>query len=87
MTDIREHTSGTLILVLGILSLVVCAPLGPVAWYLGNRTLDDMARQQGVIWTNHGLVRAGRVCGMITTGIMGFLLLGAALVFILVTFV
>lgn len=34
---------GTLILVLGILSLIFCAPLGVVAWIMGNADLKAMA--------------------------------------------
>ena len=33
----NKSQNGTLILVLGILSLVLCAPLGIVAWVMGQK--------------------------------------------------
>src|SRR5438128_1906635 len=39
--DFVPH-NGTVILVLGILSLVVCGLLGPVAWVMGNRDLKEI---------------------------------------------
>jgi hypothetical protein len=57
---------GTLILVLGILSLVVCGLLGPFAWVMGNNDLREidagLMDPQGRSLTN-----AGRICGMIAT--------------------
>lgn len=37
----KPHRAST-ILVFGILSLVVCAPLGIAAWIMGNNDLRDM---------------------------------------------
>ncbi|MBI1903904.1 MAG: hypothetical protein HYS13_22615 [Planctomycetia bacterium] len=34
---------GTMILVLGILSLVLCPILGPFAWVMGNTDMQEMA--------------------------------------------
>ena len=57
---------GTLILVLGILSLVVCAPLGIVAWVMGNGDLKQM--DAGAMDpTGRSLTNGGRICGMIGT--------------------
>src|SRR5262245_41781377 len=39
--DLTPHR-GTLILVLGILSLVICGLLGPFAWVMGNNDLREM---------------------------------------------
>ena len=39
-----EHPQGTTILVLGILSLVVCQLLGPVAWVMGNNAIAEIDR-------------------------------------------
>ena len=41
MTDqyYQEDSQATTILVLGILSLVVCQILGPIAWVMGNNEL------------------------------------------------
>ena len=40
-----EHPQGTTILVLGILSLVVCGILGPIAWSMGSKALPRDRRQ------------------------------------------
>jgi hypothetical protein len=61
----KPHRATT-VLVLGILSLVTCYPLGIVAWVLGNNDLREM---------NNGLMdpsgrdstNAGRICGIIGT--------------------
>ena len=59
--------NGTLILVLGILSLIGCSILGPVAWVMGNNALPTASPDQ------QGQVNAGRICGIIGTV---FLILG-----------
>lgn len=63
---LREHPSGTTILVLGILSLVVCQILGPFAWSMGNNALAEIDASPGS-YSNRGSVSAGRICGMVST--------------------
>jgi hypothetical protein len=60
---------GTLILVLGILSLVTCQLLGPFAWVMGNNDLAEM-RAGRMDPEGEGLTNAGRICGMISTILM-----------------
>ncbi|MFM7684468.1 MAG: DUF4190 domain-containing protein [Actinomycetota bacterium] len=62
-----DHPNGTTILVLGILSLVVCGLLGPVAWVMGNNAIREMDAQSAVNFRNRGNVTAGRICGIIGT--------------------
>lgn len=74
-----EHPQGTTVLVLGVLSLVVCGVLGPVAWTMGNTALKQINANPGA-YTNRGNVQTGRICGMISTallaiGILAFVLL------------
>jgi hypothetical protein len=76
-----EHPQGTTILVLGILSLVVCGILGPIAWNMGNKALREIDASPQVTYTNRGNVNAGRICGIIGTA---FLALGAVFVVIAV---
>ena len=59
----------TLILVLGILSLVICQPLGIVAWVMGNGDLKAM--DAGTMDpSGRSTTNAGRICGMIATILM-----------------
>jgi len=57
---------GTLVLVLGILSLVLCGPVGIAAWILGNSDLKeiDAGRMDPA---GRSTTNAGRICGMIGT--------------------
>lgn len=57
---------GTLILVLGILGLVVCAPLAIVAWVMGSGDLKQM--DAGTMDpVGRGTTQAGKICGIIGT--------------------
>lgn len=67
----------TLILVLGILGLVLCAPLGLVAWLMGNGDLKEM--DAGAMDpSGRSTTNAGRICGMIATILMivGLVIMG-----------
>jgi hypothetical protein len=60
---------GTLILVLGILGLVVCGPLGIVAWVMGSGDLKEM--DAGTMDpAGRGTTQAGKICGIIATILM-----------------
>jgi len=57
---------GTLILVLGILSLIVCGFLGIPAWIMGNNDLKEM--DAGTMDpSGRSATNAGRICGLIAT--------------------
>ena len=57
---------GTLILVLGVLSLIVCGVLGIPAWIMGNNDLKEI--DSGIMDpSGRSLTNAGRICGMIAT--------------------
>ena len=57
---------GTLILVLGILGIVFCFPLGIAAWVMGKRDLKEM--DAGTMDpSGRGNTNAGRICGIIGT--------------------
>lgn len=60
---------GTVILVLGILSLVICGPLGIFAWIMGQGDLKQM--DAGTMDPEgRGTTQAGKICGMIATILM-----------------
>jgi len=68
----QQSGNGTLILILGILSIVCLQILGPVAWIMGNNALAAINSGAGNP-SELGNVTAGRICGMVGTG---FLVLG-----------
>lgn len=62
---------GVVILVFGILGLVVCQPFGIAAWVMGNTDLHEMS----LGWmdpSGRDFTNAGRICGMVATGILAF---------------
>ena len=79
----REHPDGTLVLVLGIISLVVCALTGPFAWAKGSKARKEMAAQPQIHWTNSGSITAGWVCGIIGSVLLMLSIAVIILVFVL----
>lgn len=65
----QRSSNATIILVLGILSLICCGLLGPVAWIMGNNALRDIDAGLGNP-NDRGLVVAGRILGIIGTVLM-----------------
>ncbi|MCU1369480.1 MAG: hypothetical protein JWO77_674 [Ilumatobacteraceae bacterium] len=68
---VRDHPQGTMILVLGILSIVVCGLLGPVAWYMGNKAIKEIDANPSA-YSNRGNVQAGRIIGIVASCILIF---------------
>lgn len=66
---------GTTILVLGVLSIMLCQILGPIAWSMGNHDLTLM-RAGRMDLEGESATSAGQTCGMIATilGGLGLLL-------------
>ncbi len=55
---------GVLILVLGILSIVFCSPVGPFAWLMGKGDLKKI--DAGAMDPEgKGLTQAGMICGIV----------------------
>jgi len=76
---------GVLILVLGILSLVVCAILGPFAWIMGKgdlKRIDAGAMDR----EGRGLTQAGMICGIISSILLAlsFALLMLYVIFVII---
>ncbi|HSS19114.1 MAG TPA: DUF4190 domain-containing protein [Pyrinomonadaceae bacterium] len=64
----RPHR-GAMILVFGILGFVFCVFFGIAAWSMGNADLREM--DDGLMDpSGRELTNAGRICGMIATGLM-----------------
>lgn len=58
--------NGVLILVLGILGLILCPPIGIIAWIMGHQELNKIRLGQ-VSNQDEGLARAGKILGIIGT--------------------
>jgi hypothetical protein len=57
---------GTLVLILGILGLVLCGPIGIAAWVMGGGDLKQM--DAGLMDpSGRSTTNAGRICGIIAT--------------------
>src|SRR3954449_5699086 len=72
-----DHRQATTVLVLGILGLVLCQILSPIAWVMGNRVVQEIDASGGQLG-GRGSANAGRICGII-----GSILLGISLVLLL----
>ena len=59
-----DHPKGITILVLGILSLVCCSPLGIAAFVMGNNALKEIDAAPGR-YSNRQIVVIGRILGII----------------------
>ena len=78
---VEPHRGGT-ILVLGILSLVICGLLGPIAWIMGSIDLAKMRRGE-MDNSGYGITQAGWILGIIGTilsAVMFFVLLIIAII-------
>ncbi len=70
------------VLTLGILSLVVCSAIGPIAWAMGNEEMRRMDMGQTPA-DQRGTVVAGRVCGIIGSCLLMFA--GLMMLFVMAT--
>jgi hypothetical protein len=78
---VRPHR-GVLILVFGILGLVACAPLGIVAWIMGNgdmRAIDNGEMDP----EGRSLTQVGKILGIVATILFALGLLLGLFVFVL----
>ncbi len=72
-----DHPKGITILVLGILSLVCCSPLGIAAFIMGNNALREIDADPAR-YSNRQIVQIGRILG-----IVGMVLLVLSLLFLI----
>ncbi|TQM29135.1 DUF4190 domain-containing protein [Nocardia bhagyanarayanae] len=64
-----EHPNATAVLFLGAASIFCCGALGPVAWALGKRALDQIEDSGGALG-GRAQVLVGYVLGVIGTVLM-----------------
>lgn len=71
-----EKSQATTVLVLGIIGILCCGPLGIVAWVMGQNEVNaiDAGRRDPA---QRGTANAGRIIGIIATVLWaGFILIG-----------
>jgi hypothetical protein len=73
---------GVLVLVLGILSILVCGPVGPFAWVMGAGDLKRIRAGQ-MDPEGKGMTTAGMICGIVGTVLLVLALLSVLLVVVL----
>ena len=66
------------ILVFGILSFAVCSFFGVAAWVMGNNDLREMD-EGGMDPSGRDMTNAGRICGMVGTGLLALQLIAIML--------
>ncbi|HEX6548188.1 MAG TPA: DUF4190 domain-containing protein [Candidatus Dormibacteraeota bacterium] len=76
-----NDSQATLALVLGIISVVCCSILGPVAFFIGNASLQRIRASGGTLG-GAGLAQAGRILGIIGTVFLALGILYAIVVII-----
>jgi uncharacterized membrane protein YjgN (DUF898 family) len=64
-----NHPQAITVLVLGILSLVVCGLIGPFAWGMGSRVVQEIEASGGR-WGGHTEATIGRILGIVATALL-----------------
>ncbi|MEU6828483.1 DUF4190 domain-containing protein [Nocardia beijingensis] len=64
-----EHPNATAVLFLGAASVLCCGVLGPVAWALGRRALDQI-EESGGAYGGRTQVMVGYILGVVGTVLM-----------------
>lgn len=73
---------GTLILVLGILGLIICQPVGIAAWIMGNADLKQIAAGT-MDPEGKSLTQIGKILGIVAVALLAIGLLIAILTVVL----
>ncbi|WP_433592115.1 DUF4190 domain-containing protein [Nocardia sp. CA-145437] len=69
-----DHPQAVVVLILGVMSLVFCQLLGPVAWIMGGKARREIRDSHGAIG-GAGMVTAGWICGIVATALMAMVIL------------
>lgn len=62
----KASGKATTVLILGILGIVCCGLLAPVAWFMGTKELEEIAAGRSPA-AGEGLAKAGKIMGIIGT--------------------
>lgn len=66
------HPQATTILVLGILGVLCCGPVGIAAFVMGQTARREITRAERGTYNNEGTITAGWILGIIATGLTAF---------------
>ena len=64
-----RHPQTTTVLVLGILGIVACGVLAPIAWHMGSKAMAEIDANPAA-YSGQGEVRAGRILGIVGTALL-----------------
>jgi len=79
MTNLASHR-GVLILILGIVGLVVCQPVGIAAWVMGNSDLKEMDAGR-MDPEGRSFTQVGKILGIISVVLLALGIVWVGLVF------
>lgn len=81
----QQHPRATIALVLGIIALIACQFLGPVAWAIGHNAVKEIDASGGVLGGRSEAL-AGKILGIIATIILavGFVILILVLIILII---
>jgi hypothetical protein len=66
----QDHPQATLAMILGIVGVVVCQVVGPFAWVIGKRAMNEIDASGGALG-GRGQAQAGFILGIISTVLLG----------------
>ena len=69
-----KHPESTIVLVLGILGIIACQVVAPIAWVMGTKALREIDANP-TAFSGRSEVNAGRIMGIVGTVLLGLLLL------------
>ncbi len=62
----QENSKATMAVVFGVLGIICCGLLAPVAWYLANGELEQINAGR-IAESNRGMAQAAKILGIIGT--------------------
>ncbi len=70
----QQDSKATMALIFGVLGIICCGLLAPVAWYLGDQELKSIDAGR-IAETNRGVAQVAKILGIIGTILLGLALL------------
>jgi TRAP-type C4-dicarboxylate transport system permease small subunit len=74
----QQSSKATMALVLGVLGIICCGLLAPVAWYMANDELKSIDAGR-IADSNRGMAQVAKILGIIGTILLGLAILWVVL--------